>query len=562
MFNDKEGFLEHQRLQLSELREVANSVTQSPMDVFEHRLKLGNIDVWKLKQDLDSILVFDNTLHREISCLLEALFYPYTDSPLHDRVRSHIEIPKLLDGSTIFVSGLAPSNDLFVIKATSASILECLYEYIIGKLVINPLREEIPNFVYTYAYHECNKYNVATDRRLGGWCVSDEPQTGYLYLEKINGISFESFCREYAQGGTVEFVEVMLQIINALYVAYKRFSFLHKDLHGNNIIVREISSPMCIPITVLGGRQYLCSRWIPQIIDLGTATAIYEGQPLLTPLYYNTFDEYDPFPYDIYMRGMWEDDEYPKVTQWLKKLTNDVPAKDRNFTFIASSFIETMGYNPLRNQAMHPTLPLHVINNTQRFYERYSVRHSTSRQPDDYRYQKLHRYDIYKYYDLMDMIDSYNLFELRTQVEVEIDPTMKPLSDVVEKTLLGVEQLVKDFPLTGERDVNGEYTEGVYLQIDRLYDMVDQLYVLKSYQRMVLPILITRNLVSVHDEVLLEKAIEKVSHVYNRKIEEVQANAIATQNSYYYQGYNFREWFLLIAQTMSRLFLLPRSDEI
>lgn len=554
--SNKEKFLEDQRCILSELRTIAScvnteDVTQS--SAFQHRLNIANIDTRKLQGDLDSMLIFDYTLHRELSCLLDALFHPYTASLLHDRVRTYIKRPIRSDSSAnVLISGLdyfTPS--IFVIKTPTISMLECLYEYVIGKLIINPLRREVPNFVYTYSYNECGTYELEDDKVIC-WCATDAPQQGYLYLENIVGKQMDVFFFARQREITVV-VEVMLQIINALYVADERYSFRHNDLHGENVMIREVASSVCIPITVLGKRQYLYTRYIAQIVDFGAATAVYEGIQLQSPVFYNTLTiNNDTFPYDIYMRGMWNEDDknyYPTVNEWLDQLMNHTPETNHNFRFIASSLIEFMGYNPLQDQLRdQPVLPLRVIDNTQRFYQRYLKPSNEERE-----------YTYGRYYHLIDMLTAYDLCN-QPQIKLSRTPVSIPI--IVDEAVCKVTQVVKDFPSVDDQEVVGGYVAGVVLQISRLYEIVEVLYILKYHQRIVLPLIRGRELSCAQDAALLENAIKKISSVYQKKIKDIRANLVVTQQKYYYGGYSLYEYNNLIAKVVHALFLLPCIGDI
>lgn len=517
--------MKKQREELSKLREKASCISQTPDDAFQQRL---NINTFQLYEDLQSLLVFDYTLHQQIGCLLDTLFHPYNDSPFRDRVRSVIAEPERLDFTfNIFLSGFVRKEHLFVIKTNSMNALECLYEYIIGKLIVNPLREITPNFMYTYAYHECGTYAVVRDR-IQGWCTTDAPQEGYLYLEKITGETLLEFCLIHEEG-SVPFVEVMLQVINALYLAYQQCSFRHNDLHGRNIIIRELSTPICIPIVVLGQEQYLHSRYVAQIIDFGTATAMYNGEMLKSPTYYNMFAERNSFfPYDIYMRDIWGDiwemhERYPRMHLWIDDLRYETSEEDQTFAYIASSFIETMGCNPLHDIPIQPTLPLRIIGNTERFYRRYYMER---------------QYSLKDYYDIMDTISD------------------EQVADMVNTVVRQVYSLTRSSLKNQEDETESSLSGDIFLQLDRLYEIIEHVYLLKSYQR-----LAHKHDISEEDEELLNKGIIAVSKMYERKVQQVR-KSIKDLQQRYYDGYAFTEYLDITSRAMSRLFLLPRARDI
>lgn len=547
------------REQLQRLREIASCPNLSPADAFQHRRNISTINFSQLREDLQSLLVFDYTLHREIGCLLDALFHSYTNNTLlHDRVRTYIAQPeKIINFNlNIFQSGFLFREPLFVIKTNHLSSLECLYEYVVGKLIVNPLRALLPNFMYTYSYHECGTYAVVEDG-MRGWCTTEEPQMSYLYLERIIGKTLLEFCLEQEEGSE-PFVEVILQIINALYVAYEECSFRHNDLHGRNIIVRELAQPVCIPIVVLGSEQYLHTRYVPQIIDFGTATALYEGVMLQSPNYDNMLARSNSsFPHDVFMRGLWiqlwnDYGWYPRMYLWGDDLKYDTPEKDQTFGYIAEGFIEIMGYNPLHSYPIAPNLPLSIIGSTQRFYQRYnSLKGVVERE-----------YSFKEYYHLIDLIKSYQLSddvdELRTRISLAKIPLTKMLKDLLQ----AVYNLTRTFPSSDVQRVDDEVIEGIFLQIDRLYEIIDYLYILKSYHRLVLPVILEYQLILEGEEKELSDVIKVVTLMYEKRVRQTRASIKELQRRLFFGGHDIDDYINIVGIAVHRLFLLPSARDV
>lgn len=556
-------FLAEQRTILRRLQEEASCTATSPTSAFHHRLLMNNIDVELLEEDMKSILMFDYTLHREIGCLVDALVYRYTEELLHDRVRTTITTPKAiskgidtifssgLEGrykpvskgkDNTFTSGLRGSENLFVVKTDTVSHLECLYEYVIGKLIINPLRAEVPNFMYTYGYHECGDYQTKEGKMIR-WCNSDTPDRGYLYLEKIDGIVIEDFVKQYSEK-TPEFAEVMLQIINALYIADARCGFRHNDLHLGNIIVRELEEPINIPFTVLGQSQFILSRWIPQIIDFGVSTMMYKGERLKSPSYYNELgDHAEQFPYDLQrlfreillietesLVDNTEEDPTSEETFMMEEIIDRLKIHEEEhpdqttFFYIASIFIEIFGQESIHDgDILAPSIPFSYIDTTYRFYQRYFL---------------VRPYYLSEYYDLVNIVDKYQLSDLRRWIRTTSTPTSTDVLEVTKSIFTRVEELIRTNPKSILEENNDRLEIGLIKRIDIINEVADYVYVLRSYCRMVLPLARTYRLISTAEERYVREVTETLSNVYQELVREAHRLYPLTERFLRQQGYD------------------------
>ena len=76
-----------------------------------------------------------------------------------------------------------------------------------------------------------------------------------------------------------EFLQIYLQVLNPLNLAYKKFDFTHYDLHSENVLIQELPYPISIPFYHPDGRTlYLRTNFLARIIDYGTAHVKIEGQ--------------------------------------------------------------------------------------------------------------------------------------------------------------------------------------------------------------------------------------------------------------------------------------------
>lgn len=553
---EDQQFLSEQRTVLKQLQEEASCTNISPASAFYHRLLMNNIDVELLEEDVNSFLMFDHTLHNELGCLVDALVHRYTEELLHDRVRTSITTPKMISNgkNSIFTSGLRGSENLFVVKTDVVTHLECLYEYVIGKLVINPLRAEVPNFMYTYGYHECGDYQTKEGKMIR-WCNSDIPDRGYLYLEKVNGITLDEFLKQHREE-TPEFAEVMLQLINALYIADAQYGFRHNDLHGQNIIVRELEEAINIPFTVLGQTQFIHSRWIPQIIDFGVSTAVYKGKALISPSYYNRLGaRAEKFPYDldrlfdeVFFMEIGELSinivDYGNTDEMKKSRTTASSIEDRDkptiihvlidrlqahakehpdqhtFYHIASIFVDVFGGECIHDEEIvAPSLPFSYIDTTYRFYQRYFL---------------VRPYYLSEYYDLINIIDKYHLSDLRRWIRT---PTSTDVVEVTKSIFTRVEELVRTNPKSIIEKIEDKPEIGLIKRIDIINEVADYVYVLRSYCRMVLPLARTYRLISTAEERYVREVTETLSNVYEELVREAHRLYPLTERFLRREGY-------------------------
>lgn len=543
-------FLVTQRETLQRLREEATCVAQSPIRTFQHRLLLNNLNVELLEQDLQSILVFDHALHHELGCLMDALVHRYTEESVHDRVRTTITTPVPLekDKDNVFTSGLRGNDNLFVIKTDTISNVECLYEYVVGKILINPLRAVIPNFMYTYGYHECAAYAVNKGKTLR-WCNTDEPDMGYLYLEKINGVRMNDFLLDHRED-TPEFAEVMLQIINALYIADEHCSFRHCDLKPDNIMIRELAEPINVPFTVLGKEQYVRSRWIPQIIDFGISTSMYRGKKLIPSIHGNVIgNSARDFPYDLdYLLKIstyWFSD---RDSSRLREIFYDRLMKDgkkepnRTFTHIAKVFIKIFGGDAIHTREDGAlTLPFTVIGDADsRFYQRYFLERS---------------YHVAEYYDLINLIRDYNLRQTPTvPTNTDIVQIANTISDEVSN-LMNKRSTAKILYLQQGRLRTA--LDDILVIIDTIADYA---YTLRSFERIALPLARKYKLITKADEKRVKQITVTVSNIYQELMKEAYELYPATERAYLHAGYNKFLYNDKMRDLALKMALMPRLE--
>lgn len=107
---------------------------------------------------------------------------------------------------------LSPGINSFLYK-------DALNAGLVGLQIVNNLRAECPNFVYTYY-------------------MFNDPEILYVIREFVPGI----ILREYLEQCTVDqFVSVIIQSLLALKFAYDKYKFVHNDFHSDNVIVHTLN---------------------------------------------------------------------------------------------------------------------------------------------------------------------------------------------------------------------------------------------------------------------------------------------------------------------------------
>ena len=67
----------------------------------------------------------------------------------------------------------------------------------------------------------------------------------------------------------LKFIQIILQVINGLKLAYERFEYSHNDLHDSNILIQEYTEPIFIPYFFDDKIRYIETKYVATIIDFG-----------------------------------------------------------------------------------------------------------------------------------------------------------------------------------------------------------------------------------------------------------------------------------------------------
>lgn len=254
-----------------------------------------------------SIGKFDSNFQDDTACLIDAM--TTTANKMSDifpdlRLRSFINKTKVIGAESRY--GIATlvsfyEEPLFVVKTPRTHDDEDLnHEAFVGMAAINKLRNKIPNFVHTYGLYKCAPILVNQNKEVVEYCPSPEPTYPYLVIENIDNAKGMRDVAPYLS--CQEFLEVYIQIINAINVANKEFDFSHYDLHQDNVLIQQFKDPVTVPIYLSDRIIYLHTRHLARIIDLGRAHVKIGKYHFGEPGYHHVNAYYDrSFPiYDTY----------------------------------------------------------------------------------------------------------------------------------------------------------------------------------------------------------------------------------------------------------------------
>jgi len=164
----------------------------------------------------------------------------------------------------LLVSDRNFQQNSLLIKVSTVDTLISIHEGLIGSY-LNSLRSITPNFSLVYAtMNNCSDPELPPDKIIAN----------YVIYEKIEGVSFESFCKtlDTQPNGKKLYLDTILSILAGLHLAYSILGFTHYDLHDQNVIMRRNTSGTVKYILDDSKEFYtleLDLKYIPVIIDYG-----------------------------------------------------------------------------------------------------------------------------------------------------------------------------------------------------------------------------------------------------------------------------------------------------
>jgi len=130
------------------------------------------------------------------------------------------------------------------------------------------MRNLIPNYIYTLGFFKCNS------PKNGQIIVCDKTSSDnkiFLMLEKVSGKPITNdYLKIYPVGNLIN---ILLQVILALWYGQEYFYFTHNDLHPGNIIIEDLKTPINISYYIESEQKTfrITTSKLARIIDYGTA---------------------------------------------------------------------------------------------------------------------------------------------------------------------------------------------------------------------------------------------------------------------------------------------------
>lgn len=208
------------------------------------------------------------------------------------------------------------SDDLKIILKISKKDSDpgYIHEYIVGNVFLNDVRDyfSVPNFSYVYGIFKCNN-TVVENNKLINLCgipinntldnsmIDNFDENVNIIYEYVGNVNYDRYIQNC---GLKNIIYSYIQILNALCIAYKDCSFIHYDLHTENVICRTIvKSKYCVK-SYRNNEYIVCEdNIIPTIIDYGFCHVRYEEKHLGIlngPIKFGTYQNKTPPLYDSY----------------------------------------------------------------------------------------------------------------------------------------------------------------------------------------------------------------------------------------------------------------------
>lgn len=277
-------------------RRITQMQGRCPSDIVDDlRIRNFQLDASLMGEYLAQPGIYDHSFQDGMGCFIDAMVSNNPEDLIPDlRLRKWITNIRRIGGKS--AEGMAfllesGSYPLYVIKVTADPSDDTLaHEAVIGMGAINTLRDRIPNFVHTYGAFRCSPPILDASGNVVSWCPSrgngelsgpssynKDSGITYLVLENIdNAQTLASLSHTLTRE---EFLQIYLQLLNALNVAYKAFDYTHYDLHASNVLIQTLSYTVSVPLyDPRGGLLYIKTNRLARIIDFGLSHIYLQGQ--------------------------------------------------------------------------------------------------------------------------------------------------------------------------------------------------------------------------------------------------------------------------------------------
>lgn len=238
---------------------------------------------------------FDENVMTRIQCIITALFKLRLDNiSFQNWVRYWINNLYLLEANSeesTLLSYFGSIQNSFIIKIPRnySSPYRTAHEIFVAYTSTNKLRQKIPNFAYVFTGFLCSKplfpLPIGSERQPTSFCTSTSQKTNvsYVIYEKIQSYpgapETTNLTRYITKCSATQFLNIYLQILYSLHMAYKSYGFTHYNLNTDKVEIRFLLSENTIAYETdnIANEEieYLETDSIATITDYSFARVVY-----------------------------------------------------------------------------------------------------------------------------------------------------------------------------------------------------------------------------------------------------------------------------------------------
>lgn len=224
-------------------------------------IMMEKLNVYKLYDYLQKYFNCYNFV-KLVKCIIKSIIVDNPDVTKHKWITRNIPWNKNTKDYVTYKGELLHVGPMFVIKEFydqsiirnnlfNSAYIDSVNEAAIG-FIMNKLRKFCPTFVFTYYY-----FTPTLE-------FKGEILDSLLFTENIEGKTLTEMMGTIFQR---DFSEILTQIFLGLRIAYFNLKFIHGNLSGDNIIVRDLGKRTNILYKFDNEDIYVISRWVPVIVD-------------------------------------------------------------------------------------------------------------------------------------------------------------------------------------------------------------------------------------------------------------------------------------------------------
>ena len=145
---------------------------------------------------------------------------------------------------------------------------ETFHESVIASY-LNTLRSQTSGFMYGFGGFYCGFDNKNNQIQL---CTPNKNTISFISLfEYIEGNSLVKMIK-MDQLSNIEILNIIRLIVNQLRIAYRKYNFVHNDLHAGNVMIRKLNKVKTYILQGINKTYTVESQYEPVLIDYGYST--------------------------------------------------------------------------------------------------------------------------------------------------------------------------------------------------------------------------------------------------------------------------------------------------